>query len=346
MPATSSAPYAGASPRPTRAAIVGISGTALAPEEEALLRAHPPAGVILFARNIADRGQVAALMASLRAVLPRNAVLMVDQEGGRVARLRPPHWRAHPPAARLGAIFERNPSNGLRAAYLTGALIGADCAEVGFDVACAPVLDLRLPETTDAIGDRAFSADPGAVARLGRAVADGLRAAGIQAVGKHAPGHGRARADSHYSLPVVDETDLAADIAPFAANADLPWMMTAHLVYRALDREAPATHSAAIISEVIRGKIGFSGLLCSDDLAMNALSGDPAERALRALSAGCDIALYCPGDADGTAAVLRSAPALTDAATVRLAAAAAWAADGRSPLDVAALADEREGLLT
>src|SRR3984957_8528101 len=178
-----------------KAAIVGISGPELSAAEAALFRAHAPAGVILFARNIKDRPQLATLIAALRRVLPPDAVFMVDQEGGRVARLRPPHWRAHPPAAALGAMFARSPASGLRAAWLTGALIGLDCASAGFDVVAAPVLDLGLAGAHAVVGDRALAEDPASVGRLGRAVAAGLLAAGVQPVGKHAPGHGRARLD-------------------------------------------------------------------------------------------------------------------------------------------------------
>ncbi len=185
-------------------AIVGIAGPCLAVAEADMLRRHRPAGIILFARNVADPGQLRALTAGLRAVLPPGAVIMVDQEGGRVARLRPPHWRAHPPAAELGRLFARHGPSGLRAAWITGALIGADCASCGFDVVCAPVLDLAYPGAHDVIGDRAFGPDPVVVARLGRAMAAGLLAAGVQPVGKHAPGHGRARVDSHLALPRIE----------------------------------------------------------------------------------------------------------------------------------------------
>jgi beta-N-acetylhexosaminidase len=344
------------------AAIVGIAGHDLTPHESRLLHDHAPAGVILFARNIADPAQLRALVRSLRQVLPEGAVLMVDQEGGRVARLRPPHWMAHPPAGEIGRLFERDMRLGLRAAWLTGALIGLDCAESGFDVACAPVLDLRLPGAHDVIGDRAFAEDPSTVARLGRAVAAGLLAAGVQPVGKHAPGHGRARVDSHKDLPVVeanesfervirvsgdsacDDHALDADFLPFALNTDLPWMMTAHILYRGLDPSAPATLSAKVIGRVIRGKIGFAGLLVSDDLAMQALSGTPAERALAALGAGCDVALYCPGDAEGTEAVLRAVPRITPAAAERLESAWALARGRRLALDPASLLAERNGM--
>ena len=330
-----------------RAAIVGIAGTALTGEEASLLRAFPPAGVILFARNIADPDGLRRLVEALRRALPEDAVLMVDQEGGRVARLRPPHWRAHPPAAAHGALFARDPAAGLRAAWATGALIGLDCAGAGFDVVCAPVLDLHLPGAHDVIGDRAFAADPPAVAQLGHAMAAGLLAAGVQPVGKHAPGHGRARADSHVELPVVEETDLEADFLPFAANASLlPWMMTAHVLYPALDQEAPATLSARIVAEVIRGRIGFPGVLVSDDLAMRALDGAPAERALGALAAGCDLALYCSGETGPTADLLARCPPLTEAATARLAAARTLAAERREALDRTALANEQDRLMT
>ena len=247
-----------------KAAIVGIAGIALDYAEAALFRAHPPAGVILFARNIENPGQLGALTASLRAVLPPQAVLMIDQEGGRVARMRPPHWRAHPPAAALDA------AGAMRAAWLTGALIGSDCAAAGFDVVAAPVLDLLVPDAGAGIGDRAYSENPAAVAGLGRAMAVGLLAAGMQPVGKHAPGHGRARVDSHHAMPVVDAAE--ADLLPFQRNADLPWLMTAHIRYPAWDAEQPATLSARIIAEQIRGAIGFSGVLVSDDLAMHALA--------------------------------------------------------------------------
>jgi beta-N-acetylhexosaminidase len=331
-------------PDPSRAAIIGISGPSLTPDEAALLAAHRPVGVILFARNIADPAQLAALIGAIRAALP-GALLMVDQEGGRVARLRPPHWRAHPPAAAIGALHVADAKAGLRAAWLTGALIGVECAACGFDVACAPVLDLRHPGVTDAIGDRAFSADPEAVAALGRAMAEGLLAAGIQPVAKHAPGHGRAEVDSHASLPRIAAADLDGDMLPFARNADLPWMMTAHLLYQALDPARPATLSPHIVETVIRRRIGFDGLLVSDDLAMGALTGTPVERATGCLAAGCDIALYCAGDFGQTESVLRAIPPLTVAASGRLAAAAALARQRQKALDPGALALERSSLI-
>jgi beta-N-acetylhexosaminidase len=277
-------------------------------------------------------------------VLPTGAVLMLDQEGGRVARLRPPHWLAHPAAGALGSLYEADLLAGLRAAWLTGALIGLDCAAAGFDVACTPVLDLRHPGADAVVGDRAYGVTPAAVARLARAVAAGLLAAGVQPVGKHAPGHGRAAIDSHQALPTV-HGDMAADLAPFAANTDLPWMMTAHILYPAWDAARPATLSPAVIGGIIRERIGFPGLLVSDDLAMNALSGTPADRALGALAAGCDIALYCPGDTEGTESVLDVVPGLTPQAVRRLAEAADLARHRRLPLDRAALLAERSTLI-
>jgi beta-N-acetylhexosaminidase len=325
------------------AAIVGIAGAALTDAEAALFRAHPPAGVILFSRNLTDPAQLRTLTTHLRAALPPHAVLMIDQEGGRVARLRPPHWLAHPPAAALGKIFAQNAAWGLRAAWLTGALIGLQAAAADFDVVCAPVLDLLVPDAGAGIGDRAYAEDPATVAGLGRAIAVGLLNAGIQPVGKHAPGHGRARTDSHHALPTIAATD--ADLLPFERNADLPWLMTAHIRYPAWDPDLPATLSASIIGKIIRNRIGFRGVLVSDDLAMHALTGSPADRAQRALTAGCDLALYCPGDPAGTAAVLAACPPVTPQAAARLAAAKALALDRRLALDPAALQVERDGLV-
>ena len=328
-----------------KAAIVGIAGPALAPEEAALFRAHPPAGVILFARNIQDPTGLAALARDLRRVLPAEATIMVDQEGGRVARLRPPHWRAHPPARAIGALFARNQAAGLRAAWLTGSLIGLDCAAAGFDLVAAPVLDLSVPGAHDVIGDRAYATDPAIVTRLARAVAEGLMAGGVIPIGKHAPGHGRARVDSHLSLPRVDANDLDADLLPFAANANLPWFMTAHIVYAALDPISPATLSGPVIERVIRGRMGFRGVLVTDDLAMKALSGAPADLAARALAAGCDVALYCPGDFEGTRDVLAACPAITPATQARMATARAMVRQRAVVLDGTALAAERDRLL-
>jgi beta-N-acetylhexosaminidase len=234
----------------------------------------------------------------LKSVLPANAILMVDQEGGRVARLKAPHWPDMPPAASLTTEH---------AAFAHGVALGQMVVAAGFTMTAAPVLDLRYPGANEVIGDRAISADPAIVAKLGAKIAAGITAAGITPVMKHIPGHGRALVDSHLSLPrIAAGIDLRTDFQPFVANNQLPWAMTAHIVYEAYDAENPATLSARVISEVIRGTIGFAGTLVSDDLAMGALSGTPASRAQRALAAGCDVALYCPGDMMGNSDILQA----------------------------------------
>ncbi len=288
----------------TKPVIIGISGPVLTSEERRLLHAHRPRGVILFARNIKDKLQLLELIVSIRAEMPAEGVLMVDQEGGRVARLRPPYWPELPPAASL-----KTPEQ----AFAHGTALGAMSRKAGFDVIAAPVLDLAYLGASSVIADRAISRDPEIVANLGAKLAAGIISEGMTPVMKHLPGHGRALVDSHLSLPHIDlqEADLAADFYPFQANHLLPWGMTAHILYTALDSKLPATLSPIVIRRVIRGVIGFKGVLVSDDLAMQALQGSPAERATAALAAGCDIALYCPGDMAGNVAVLE---AIADAA--------------------------------
>lgn len=335
-----------------KAAIVGIAGPVLGREEAAHLRAEAPAGAILFVRNIEDPAQLGRLVNALRDALPEHACLLVDQEGGRVARLRPPHWPARPAAAALGALHAGDAAAGLRAAWIAGALVGLDCAEAGFDVVCAPVLDLAVPGATAAIGDRAFAQEPERVAALGGAFAAGLLAAGVQPVAKHAPGHGRALVDSHDALPHVGrDAPLDADMVPFAANAGLPWMMTAHVRYAALDPDRPATLSPGVIARTIRGRLGFAGVLVSDDLCMGALSymgalsGEPGALAAAALAAGCDLALHCSGRFEDSAAVLAAVPPCPPATLGRLAAARALARASQRPLDRRALDAELDGLL-
>ena len=290
-----------------RAAVVGITGPELTLAEAALFQELPPAGVILFGRNVADPVQLRTLTDALRRVLPAGAHVVVDQEGGRVARLRPPHWREHPSAGRIAALHARDPDGGMRAAWLNGALIGLDCAAAGVDVACAPVLDLVHPGADAVVGDRSFGSDPDTVAALATAMADGLLAAGVLPVGKHAPGHGWATVDSHHALPHIPAgTDLRPDLRAFRLCIGLPWMMTAHLLFADWDPVRPGTLSPPVIGDVIRGRIGFRGVLVSDDLAMKALDGPPERRAMSALAAGCDLALYCPGDLDANRAVLRA----------------------------------------
>ncbi|HEX7389026.1 MAG TPA: beta-N-acetylhexosaminidase [Acidiphilium sp.] len=301
-----------------KAAIVGIAGPVLTDGERELLAAMPPAGVILFGRNIQNKAQLSELIVNLRAVLPAEAVLMVDQEGGRVARLHGPDWPELPPAAALGALYATDPDAARTAARAHGAALGSFAREAGFDVVTAPVLDVPVPGANAVIGDRAISTDPVAVGVLGADVAWGLLFQGVQPVMKHMPGHGRATVDSHAGLPRVTAQRLDADLAPFAANADLPWGMTAHIVYECWDAKNPATFSPTVIGEVIRGRIGFRGILVSDDLAMGALDGVPEIRAARALDAGCDLALWCPGGLEANRAVLAVCPDLDPALATKL----------------------------
>jgi beta-N-acetylhexosaminidase len=325
------------------AAIVGIAGTELLAEEAAMLAATPPVGVILFGRNVRDPEQVRALTMSLRTVLP-EAHIMIDQEGGRVARLRPPHWLAHPAAGVVGNGFSGDPRKAIRLAWLSGALIGGECSALGIDVVAAPVLDLLVPGVSDVVGDRSFGSDPWAVGRLGRSFASGLMAAGVVPIGKHAPGHGRGRVDSHFALPELDDVN-EDDLVPFVMNADLPWLMTAHIVYRAVDADRPGTLSDAVIRAVIRGRIGFGGVLVSDDLSMQAVAGTPADLSVRAVGAGCDLALYGSGDFDLTQALLGVCPTVADETGRRLDVGRSSVARRRLQLDWVALAADRDALL-
>lgn len=323
-----------------RAAIIGLAGPRLSAEEAALLRAHRPAGVILFARNVVDAAQLRALTGEVRAILGAEAPVLVDQEGGRVARLKPPEWERWPAAAAL----EGAPAPAIMANAL---LLGAACVAAGLDVVCAPVLDLRIAGAHGVIGDRAFSTDPAEVARCGAAFAAGLQAGGAIPVVKHIPGHGRATADSHHELPRVGapRAALAADLAPFRALAACgAWAMTAHVLYEAWDAARPATISPAVIGEIIRGEVGFDGVLVTDDLAMGALQGSPTDLAAAALSAGCDLVLHCTGRLADSAALLAECPALTDRAAARLA-RARLVRDALRDRDPAMLRALRDGAL-
>jgi len=310
----------------TRAFICGCGGPELTDEEIGFLKEAAPWGLILFSRNIETPDQVRALIADFRAAVGWQAPVMVDQEGGRVQRLNPPHWRTYPPAARFGVLHERDEEAAEEAARLNARLIGQDLARLGITIDCLPLLDLRLPETHSVIGDRAYHAEPRRVAALGRASCEGLLASGVAPVLKHIPGHGRATADSHLELPVVEAdagTLRTEDFEPFRRLADMPVAMTAHIVYKSLDPKRPATLSAAIINGVIRGDIGFDGLLMSDDLSMGALEGTMRARADALFQAGCDMALHCNGRLDQMAAVAAAAPALAGDAARRADAALA-----------------------
>lgn len=322
-----------------RAFVCGLSGPRLSDDERAFLAAARPWGVILFGRNLTeDAGQIRRLTEDIRAALVDAAApILIDQEGGRVQRLRPPLALRHPPAEAYGALFARDPDAGLAAARTGAQLIALELGAFGITVDCLPVLDLAVAGAHTVIGDRAYAADPAAVAALGRAVCEGLRAGGVLPVIKHIPGHGRAGADSHLELPRVaaSHTDLASDFAPFAALADQPIAMTAHVVYDAIDPNNAATVSPVVVGEVIRGDIGFDGLLVTDDLSMQALSGTLAERARAAFAAGCDIVLHCNGRLAEAEEIAAASPELTEV-SARRAATALAALTAPAPFDIAA----------
>jgi beta-N-acetylhexosaminidase len=326
-----------------RATILGCAGSELTADERAFFRDADPLGFILFARNVDTPERTRRLTDDLRSCVARaDAPILIDQEGGRVARLRPPHWRKAPPARLLGQLYSRNPEQGLEATRLNSRLLAADVVSAGCDVDCLPVLDIAFPETHAVIGDRAYADRPEPVAALGRAAAEGLLAEGVMPVIKHIPGHGRATVDSHEKLPTVSasrELLERTDFVPFQLLADLPWAMTGHLLFEAIDPKACITVSERGVREVIRGHIGFDGLLLSDDLSMQALGGSLAERASRALAAGCDIALHCNGRMDEMVEVVGQTSPMTAAAGRRFEAGRAFLARHRDPAGKAGLAD-------
>ena len=328
--------------------IFGLSGPALTAEERVFFAASNPAGYILFKRNIVDRAQVRALTDALRALQGRDDLpILIDQEGGRVLRMGPPVWPDFPAAATFDALYERAPISALEAVRVNARAIGLTLADVGINVNIAPVLDVRRPETHAAIGERSFGFDPMRVASMGAAMLDGLRQAGVVGVIKHMPGQGRATVDTHHHLPVVDasEVELADDLFPFQRLHDAPMALTGHVMFSAWDAEHPATMSAMIIRDIIRGRIGFSGLLMSDDLDMAALSGDMASRAMACLMAGCDVALHCSGKMDGMVAIADAVPTMTDRAGERLAAAMATISSAADYDMIPALIAKRDELL-
>ena len=286
-------------PKRPKAVIFGCAGTELTDEERRFFAAADPLGFILFARNCDHPAQVRALTEALRQSVGRaDAPVLIDQEGGRVRRLRPPHWRDVPAPGRFGEVYGRDAAAATEAVRINARLIAAELVDLGIDVNCLPVLDLPIDGAHQAIGDRAFSGDPAIATRLGEAALAGLTDQGVTGVIKHMPGQGRARVDSHHELPVVDAglDDLAAhDLAPFRALSGHAWGMTGHVLYPAVDADLPATLSPRVIATLIRGAIGFDGLLLTDDLNMSALSGALEDRAAAAVAAGCDIALHCSG---------------------------------------------------
>jgi len=301
--------------------ITGLAGQAISAGERAFLREAAPWGLILFKRNVEAPAQVAALVNDFRSIVGRDdAPVLIDQEGGRVQRLAPPHWPAYPPGAAYGRLYDRDPTLGLAAARTGARLIAADLQALGINVDCLPLADVPLRGADPVIGDRAYGETPAKVAALAVAVAEGLGQGGVLPVLKHIPGHGRATADSHHKLPVVDaeRQDLEAiDFAAFRPLRGLPMAMTAHVVFRAIDPVLPATTSATIIRDVIRGQIGFQGLLMSDDISMNALSGSLRERTRAALAAGCDVALHCNGNFEEMQAVAAESSSLSGASAAR-----------------------------
>jgi beta-N-acetylhexosaminidase len=304
-----------------KAFISGCAGLSLGDEEAAFFAAERPCGAILFGRNCRDPEQIRALTQSLEVAIGVDRILiLIDQEGGRVQRLKPPHWRAMPAARRYGELYARNAERGLRAAFAGARLIAEELVALGINVDCAPVLDVPQPGAHPIIGDRAYAADPSAVAVLGRAVMDGFLAGGVLPVIKHVPGHGRARADSHLALPRIEASAAeleAVDFRPFEALHDAPLAMTAHVLLPAFDSERPASVSPAIMQQVIRKTIGLTGLVMCDDIGMKALGGSVAEKAEAVIAAGCDVVLHCSGDLGEMRAVASAVPALEGEAEAR-----------------------------
>lgn len=305
----------------SRAFITGVSGLELSAAEREFIRLERPWGFILFKRNIETPAQVIRLVQELRETIgDPDAPILIDQEGGRVQRLGPPHWPAYPPGAIFGALYDIDRVAGLSAARLSARLIAADLLETGITVDCLPLADVPVDGADAVIGNRAYGTEPGKVAAIARAVTEGLEQGGVLPVLKHIPGHGRATADTHFRLPEVDTSKAElerTDFAAFKPLADLPMAMTAHVVFSALDPAHPATTSATIIRQVIRGVIGFQGLLMSDDVSMNALAGSIAERTRAIIAAGCDMVLHCNGKLDEMREVARETPELSGKALER-----------------------------
>jgi beta-N-acetylhexosaminidase len=331
-----------------KAFITGVSGTELTADEREFIASERPWGFILFKRNIGTPAQVASLVRQLReAVAAVDAPVLIDQEGGRVQRLGPPHWPAYPPGAAFGRLYDVDPALGLAAARLSARLIADDLLPLGVTVDCLPLADVPIAGADAVIGDRAYGTRPDKVAAIARAVTDGLEKGGILPVLKHIPGHGRATADTHFRLSVVDTPKIeleATDFAAFRPLADLPMAMTAHVVFSAFDPAHPATTSATMIEHVIRGLIGFQGLLMSDDVSMNALAGSVAERTRAIFAAGCDMVLHCNGKLDEMRLVARETPELSGKALAR---AKRALAARKAPLafDRAAARAELDGLI-
>ncbi len=330
-------------------AIFGLAGHRLSADERSFFRDADPAGYILFGRNVDNRVQLRALTDELRALHGRAATFIcIDQEGGRVARMKPPHWLAFPPGEVFDRLYDLAPASAIEAARANAAALGWDLAEAGITVDCLPLLDVRQPGAHDVIGDRALGKEPLRVAALGRAILDGLASAGVAGTIKHMPGHGRTGTDTHKELPTVSASDaeLEIDLAPFRALKDAPIGMTGHLLFTAWDEERPSTQSPFVIEEIIRKRIGFDGLLLTDDLDMEALSGTVPERAALSIAAGCDIALNCWARMDDMIGIAEALPAMSATTSARLERALAGTRIVERPEgDQAALLAKRDALL-
>ena len=331
-----------------QAAIYGLAGTELSPEEAAFFADSQPSGYILFKRNIESREQLRRLTDAIRDLEGHDEVpILIDQEGGRVARMRPPEWQAFPPGEAFDELYQLAPSSAIEAARVNARALGLMLGEVGINVECLPMLDVRQPGANDIVGDRALGSEPMQVASLGRAILDGLASAGVLGVIKHIPGHGRAMADSHLELPHVDASDeeLRVDIEPFERLRDAAMGMTSHLLYTEWDAERPASQSPIVIHEIIRQRIGFDGFLMSDDIGMEALGGDHGQRAAACVAAGCDVALHCDGRLENMILVANAVPALSAEGEARLARAMAMRFTPDDEMDFAEAVAMRDALL-
>ena len=331
-----------------RAAIYGLAGLGLSRDEAAFFRDAKPVGYILFGRNIQSREQLRALTDALRALEGHDDVpILIDQEGGRVARMRPPVWPGFPSGEAFDHLYQLAPSSAIEAVRVNARALGLMLHEVGVTVDCLPMLDVRQPGASDIVGDRALGSEPMQVAALGRSILDGLASAGVLGVVKHIPGHGRALVDSHHELPHVDagEEELAVDLEPFERLRDAAMGMTSHLLYTHWDAERPASQSPVIIHDIIRQRIGFGGFLMSDDIGMEALGGDHGERAAACIAAGCDAVLHCDGKMDNMVSVAAAIPALSPEAEARLARAMAMRFTPDDEMDFAEAVAKRDALL-
>jgi len=331
-----------------KAAVYGLEGMKMSAAERDFFQDADPAGFILFKRNCGDPGQVLALTNSLRDLTGREDLpILIDQEGGRVQRMREPEWPKFPCAERFATLYQAAPMSAIEAVRSNARAIGLMLRQVGVNVDCLPLLDVRQPGATDIIGDRALGDEPMQVAALGRAVLDGLASAGVVGVVKHMPGHGRALVDSHKELPVVNASagDLDIDLEPFERLNWAPMGMTAHVVYDAWDDRRPASLSPTVISKIIRGRIGFDGWLMSDDIGMEALQGDFSTRAAGVVAAGCDVALHCSGKMEEMIAVAKAVPDMAKEGVERLERAMASVNPEDDGMDFAEAIAKRDQLL-